>query len=120
MLTAIFNDLSVFSIIGYGLLAVGVIVTAFSSQRHLLLYTLAGMGYWLLIEVLQTNLVESFPLSNWNGYVIAMMISWVPLAAWGIYRSLSSTARQQKEQELAKAKYIEHTPVYKDYQPRFR
>lgn len=120
MLTAIFNDLSVLSIIGYGLLAAGVIVTAFSSQRHLLLYTLAGMGYWLFIEVLQTSLIENFTLSSWNGYVVAMMISWIPLAAWGIYRSLSSAQRQQKEQELANAKYIEHTPVYKNYQPRFR
>ncbi len=120
MLIAIFNNIGLASIIGYSLLAVGLVATALSSQRYLLLYTLAGMAYWALIEGLQSGLTHMFALSGWNGYVVAMLISWVPLAGWVIYRSISAPQRRKRAQEQAKAKYIEHTPVYKDYEPKYQ
>lgn len=116
MLMAIFSDMSMMAFLGYALLAVGVVATALSSQRYLLLYTLAGMGYWLLIEGMQAGLTSVFTLSEWNGYVIAMLISWIPLAGWVGYRTITAPQRRKR----ATAKYIEHTPVYKDYEPKYQ
>ncbi len=112
---------------GYGLLASLVVVLALSSYRWLLLYLFGGMAYWFTVELIQ-NILAGRPmlmeLSSWHRYIIAMGISWLPLAAWVLYRALryddvSQTVSQQRELEAAR--YIEHTPVYDDnYQPRFR
>lgn len=113
-------------LLGYGFLAGLVIALAVSSQRWLLLYLFGGMAYWLAVEVIQYTL-SSRPmfaeLSEWHSYVIAMGISWLPLAAWVLYRALryddlSQSVQQQRALEAAR--YIEHTPVYDDdYRPRF-
>ncbi|MGP4847842.1 AciT family ciprofloxacin tolerance protein, partial [Marinobacter sp. 1Y8] len=113
--------------LGYGLLASLVVVLALSSYRWLLLYLFGGMAYWFTVELIQ-NILAGRPmlmeLSSWHRYIIAMGISWLPLAAWVLYRALryddvSQTVSQQRELEAAR--YIEHTPVYDDnYQPRFR
>lgn len=132
---------------GYACLAVCVLLTALSRYRYLLWYTLAGMSYWLCIEVLQAGLVEVFNLSNWHGYIIALMASWLLMVSWLVYRhkyhpnsfpaqtehaqlsnqevfkpSLTKTGELDVNGNLmdAQSKYIEHTPVYKDYQPRFQ
>lgn len=114
------------ALLGYGLLAGLIVALALSSQRWLLLYLFGGMAYWLAVEAIQ-SLLYTRPmlseLSEWHSYVIAMGISWLPLASWVLYRALryedvSQTVQQQRE--LAAARYIEHTPVYDDdYQPRF-
>ena len=63
-------------------------------------------------------------LSEWHRYMIAMVINWLPLAGWVLYRALyyddvSQSVSQQRE--LQAARYVEHTPVYDDdYRPRFR
>ena len=113
-------------LLGYGFLAGLVIALAVSSQRWLLLYLFGGMAYWMAVEVIQYTL-SSRPmfaeLSEWHSYVIAMGISWLPLAAWVLYRALryddlSQSVQQQRALEAAR--YIEHTPVYDDdYRPRF-
>lgn len=137
---------------GYACLAVCVLLMALSRYRYLLWYTLAGMTYWLCIEVLQAGLVEVFDLSNWHGYIIALMTSWLLMVSWLVYRhkyhpnsfpeqatehtkltnqqafkhSLAQTAALNdsvldvNSNLDAQSKYIEHTPVYKDYQPRFQ
>lgn len=113
--------------LGYGFLAGLVVALAVSSHRWLLLYLFGGMAYWLAVEVIQNILsgrAMLMDLSEWHRYVIAMGISWLPLAGWVLYRALryddvSQTVSQQRELEAAH--YIEHTPVYDDdYQPRFR
>ncbi|WP_227686540.1 AciT family ciprofloxacin tolerance protein [Psychrobacter sp. NG27] len=112
--------------LGYGLLAGLVVALALSSQRWLLLYLFGGMAYWLAVEVVQNVLSGStmfFELSEWHRYVIAMGVSWLPLAGWVLYRALryddvSQSVQQQRALEAAR--YIEHTPVYDDdYKPRF-
>lgn len=114
------------ALLGYGLLAGLIVALALSSQRWLLLYLFGGMAYWLTVEAIQ-NMLSSRPmlseLSEWHSYIVAMGISWLPLASWVLYRALryedvSQSVRQQRE--LQAARYIEHTPVYDDdYQPRF-
>ena len=115
--------LSASELLGYGLLAIGIIATALSSQRYLLLYALAGMGYWLVVEGIQYVLTAALPLSSWHGYVAAMALSWLPLCAWVITRawrhdaiSLPSKSRRATAQQ----RYIEHTPVYDQYEPKFQ
>ena len=112
--------------LGYGFLAGLIVALALSSQRWLLLYLFGGMAYWLAVEVVQNVLSGSTmfsEMSEWHRYVIAMGVSWLPLAGWVLYRALryddvSQTVQYQRELEAAR--YIEHTPVYDDdYKPRF-
>lgn len=115
--------LSLSEILGYGLLAIGVVATALSSQRYLLLYALAGMVYWLVIEGMHSVLTDTLPLSSWHGYVAAMALSWLPICAWVIarawrYDAISLTSKQRRA--TAQNRYIEHTPVYDQYQPKFQ
>lgn len=112
--------------LGYGLLAGLVVALALSSQRWLLLYLFGGMAYWLTVEVVQNVLSGSTmfsELSEWHRYVIAMGVSWLPLAGWVLYRALrydDVSQSVQLQRELEAARYIEHTPVYDDdYKPRF-
>ena len=111
------------ALLGYGLLASFIIAIGISSQRWLLWYVLGGMVYWLSVEVLHSALVSSFGLSDWHSYVVALGISWLPLAGWVLYRALrydDVSRAVQQERELAAARYVEHSPIYDDnYQPRF-
>ncbi|HCH27758.1 MAG TPA: hypothetical protein DEV38_11410 [Psychrobacter sp.] len=131
MLMTVFSFIGIDSLSGtalfaYGLLAGLVLALAFSSQRWLLWYLFGGMAYWLAVEAVQSLLISRpalLALSEWHSYVIAMGISWLPLAGWVLYRAIryddvSQSVQQQRE--LQAARYIEHTPVYDDdYQPRF-
>ncbi|WP_256713690.1 AciT family ciprofloxacin tolerance protein [Psychrobacter sp. Rd 27.2] len=120
------DSLSGTALFAYGLLAGLVLALALSSQRWLLWYLFGGMAYWLAVEAVQSLLISRpalLALSEWHSYVIAMGISWLPLAGWVLYRAIryddvSQSVQQQRE--LQAARYIEHTPVYDDdYQPRF-
>ena len=82
-----------------------IVALALSSQRWLLWYLFGGMAYWLSVEVIQ-NILAGRPmlsaLSEWHSYVIAMGISWLPLAGWVLYRALryddvSQSVSQQRE-----------------------
>lgn len=112
------------AILGTGLLMGLLLALALSSQRWLLWYLFGGMAYWLAVEVIHSLLTYWLVLSEWHNYVVAMGISWLPLAVWVLYRALryedvSRTVHEQRE--LQAARYIEHTPVYDDdYQPRFQ
>lgn len=112
--------------LGYSLLAGMIVALALSSQRWLLLYLLGGMVYWLAVEMIQSILVGRpmlSALSEWHRYVIAMGISWLPLAGWVLYRALryeDVSHAVSRQRELEAARYVEHTPVYDDdYKPRF-
>lgn len=115
------------ALLGYSLLAGLILVLALSSQRWLLWYLFGGMAYWLAVEGIQSILAGRpmlSELSELHSYIIAMGISWLPLAGWVLYRALryedvSQSVQQQRKLEVAR--YIEHTPVYDDddYQPRF-
>lgn len=114
------------ALLGYSLLAGLILALALSSQRWLLWYLFGGMAYWLTVEAIQ-SIVAGRPmlseLSEWHSYIIAMCISWLPLAGWVLYRALryeDVSQSVQLQRQLQAARYIEHTPVYDDdYQPRF-
>lgn len=130
MLIATFSSVSISTIIGYGILTIGIVATALSSQRYLLMYALAGMLYWLVIEGIHNVLLFALPLSSWHGYVAAMALSWLPLFGWVIHRALAHSHITEELLSIKKlrpksapaaqhSQYIEHTPVYEHYQPRF-
>lgn len=131
MLLTIFSFIGVATwsstaLLGYGGLLSLIVALALSSQRWLLWYLFGGMAYWLVVEGIQ-SMLSSRPmlaeLSEWHSYIIAMGISWVPLAAWVLYRALryeDLSHAVQQQRALEAARYKEHTPVYDDdYQPRF-
>jgi len=112
--------------LGYGVLAVLIFALGLSSQRWLLGYLFGGMIYWFAVELIHHLLLKRFmlsELSEWHSYIIAMGISWLPLAGWVLYRALrydDLSQSVQLQRELEAARYVEHTPVYDDdYQPRF-
>ncbi len=111
------------ALLGYGILAILISVIALSSQRWLLWYVLGGVIYWLAVESIHSMLMSWTQLSDWNGYVAAMGISWLPLFAWVLYRAVrydDVSHNIQQQRELAASKYIEHSPIYDDdYTPRF-
>ncbi|MGP5645410.1 AciT family ciprofloxacin tolerance protein [Psychrobacter celer] len=85
------DSLSGTALFAYGLLAGLVLALAFSSQRWLLWYLFGGMAYWLAVEAVQSLLISRpalLALSEWHSYVIAMGISWLPLAGWVLYRAI--------------------------------
>ncbi len=117
------NAWSSSTLLGGVFLLVVIAVIALSSQRWLLWYILGSIIYFMSVEAIHNLLLNWFVLSDWHSYVAALAISWLPLAAWILYRALRyddvSQALQQ-ERALAAARYIEHTPIYDDnYQPRF-
>lgn len=110
------------ALLGYGLLATLIVAITLSSQRWLLWYVFGGIAYWLAIEVIHSGLMIWSSLSDWHGYVAAMGISWLPLFSWVLYRALRyDDVSQAMEQErvLAAERYVEHSPIYDDYKPRF-
>lgn len=107
---------------GIILLAVSAVI-AVSSQRWLLWYVVGGIAYFIAVEMTHNLILSWFAFSDWHSYVAALAISWLPLATWVLYRALrydDVSDALQREREQAKARYIEHTPIYDDhYQPRF-
>ena len=114
--------------LGYILLATGLVATLLSPYRYLLGYLFAGMAYWLAVDGIQSALLVMFSLNSWQGYIFALGITWLLLGVWFIYRlnkqavktSAGLTAAQDKALDKKYGdNYIEHTPIYKNYQPRF-
>lgn len=129
------------STLGYMLLSVGILATFISGRRYLLAYLIAGMGYWVGIEGLQSILVNTTSLSNGYGYLAAILLSLIAVGSYLGYRykkfvdaealatqktgAVSLSPRRTRVARAAKSrtprdKYIEHTPIYNNYKPRFR
>lgn len=127
------------STLGYMLLAVGIVATYLSGRRYLLGYLLGGMGYWVIIEGIQSILVNVTSMSSGYGYFTAILLS-LTLAGGYLgyrYKQFVATLETQKRgvepltkraatrkisanSQTSKEKYIEHTPIYNNYKPRFR
>ncbi|WP_227429063.1 AciT family ciprofloxacin tolerance protein [Psychrobacter sp. I-STPA6b] len=125
MNTAWLSTTSSWSILGYALLTIGILATLISSHRYLLGYLIAGMLYGLLVNQIHTFILYILPLDNWQAYVCALAITWIPLAIWSLYKisqtdvSNTSESSLDTQSSLESDSYIEHTPIYKKYQPRF-
>lgn len=130
------------STVGFMLLAVGILTTFLSGRRYLLGYLLGGMSYWIVIEGIQSIMVNTTSMSSGAGYLTAILLSVVTLGIYLTYRyrqfvatmeaeeagmataghratSVSTKARSAKVR-ISHDKYIEHTPIYNNYKPRFR
>lgn len=130
------------SILGFMLLAVGILTTFLSGRRYLLGYLLAGMSYWIVIEGIQSIMVNTTSMSSGFGYLTAVLLSVIMVGIYLTYRYQQFVANM-KAQDAAVAtvghratpvatrvrsakvrtphdKYIEHTPIYNNYKPRFR
>ncbi len=119
------------STLGYILVAVGLIATLLSSHRYLLVYLLAGMAYWLLVEGLQFVISHAIAISSWHSYLAALAITWfIPslflVYRYGMRRPSADTPTKprwstvwQRKSAADRDNYIEHTPIYNNYKPRF-
>ena len=129
------------STLGYMLLSVGIVATFLSGRRYLLGYLLGGMGYWVIIEGMQSIVVNVTSMSSGYGYLTAILLSLAVVGSYLGYRykqfvetldtqktGVESLGRRATSRSVvAKAKgriphekYIEHTPIYNNYKPRFR
>lgn len=109
-------------LLGWAIVVSLILVIAFSSQRWLLWYILGGVIYWLFVEAVYSVLTSFMTLSEWHNYVMAIAISWVPLFAWILYRALryeDVSYGLQQQRQTKSARYIEHSPIYDNYTPRF-
>lgn len=102
------SSLTNLQLISLVLLVIGTVGTLLTPYRYLVGFLVAGVLYWLGIEVLQSVVAYVSSASLLTTYVVAIAISLIPLCAWllateGEYRSKSF--RQSD-------KYIEHTPLY--------
>ena len=118
------SSLITWSTLGYTLLTIGIIATLLSSYRYLLGYLLAGMVYWLIVDGIQSALIYLFEINNWQSYIYSLAFTWILLGIGFIFRLNRRTATNSNTPSTAvknryTEKYIEHTPVYTDYQPRF-
>lgn len=127
------------STLGYMLLSVGIVATLLSGRRYLLGYLLSGMIYWIIIEGIQSIVVNSTSMSSGYGYLTAILLSLAVVGAYLGYRykqfvetldtqktGVESVGRRTTSRSVATKsrtpheKYIEHTPIYNNYKPRFR
>lgn len=110
------------ALFGVGILAGMMVALAASSQRWLLRYVIGAIGYGFIVELLHIAMMRWLALSDWHGYVAAIGVSWLPLFGWILYRALRfddvSTAMTH-ERKRAAARYVEHSPIYDEYTPRF-
>lgn len=122
------------SMFGYALLAIGIVVTFFSSRRYLLGYLLGGMSYYLVVEGVQSAITATTPINGGVSYIAAFVVTLFALGGFVVYRYNKAAAnkpvtpsgrfipllRNEKRLAAQREKYIEHTPIYKNYKPRFR
>ena len=122
------------SSVGFVLLAIGIIATFFSSRRYLLGYLIGGMSYYLVVEGVQSAISALTPASVGVSYALAFISTLLAMAALVVYRynkaaatkpvthanRLTPLLRGNKRLAAKRDKYIEHTPIYNNYKPRFR
>lgn len=96
--------------VGFGLIAVAVIAVFFSPYRRWLGFMLAGMISWGLLEVVRFGVQTMFEMSVAYSYLTALSLAMVTVTF------ILLREDKQTQKQLAKRRYIEHTPVYKDDQ----
>lgn len=124
-----FSSVISWSTLGLVLIAIGIFATLLSSHRYLLAYLLGGMGYWLVVEGIQSVVASTFTIDIWHSYVASLAITWFVPSLVLAYRysrtpTHSGGAKGMKLKRGSKPlahsdNYIEHTPIYNNYKPRF-
>ena len=89
-------------------LAIGVTGLLFSPYRRWLVFMLAGMGYFTVLEAIRLLSQHLWSVSSIEGYLIGVMCSLASLATW-----LTLTEEQRSSRRHAEkiARQIEHRPI---------
>ncbi len=78
----------------------------FSPYRRYGLFFAAGMGFWIIIEVLRISMQALFEVSVWTGYLMSVFLLLLGFVAL-LYRE-----DRKVQKRSAPPLCIEHTPVY--------
>lgn len=115
------------STLGAALFIIGIVATYFSSRRYLLGYLIGGMSYFLAVEGVKIVLTTATALPVIASYVIAFILTLFALFGFGYYLVKREEAGKpigplfgRNKHVRQREKYIEHTPIYNNYNPKFR
>ncbi|RYY80880.1 MAG: hypothetical protein EOO69_00230 [Moraxellaceae bacterium] len=95
------------TMIGGGLVALGMIIIFFSPYRRWLGFMLAGMLFWCFLEIIRAASQYLFSFTDFQGYMTGVGAALALLATW-----LAATNEQQPV--TGQQRCIEHTPVYEE------
>ena len=101
------------TIVGLSLVAAALIAVFFSPYRRWLSFMLAGMAFWGILETVRFSVQTVFELPVTYSYLSALTLAMI------VVTLLLLREDRRAERELAKRRYIEHTPVYEDYQQQY-
>ncbi len=94
--------------LGFGLIAIAMLVVFLSPYRRWLGFMLAGMSFWGVLELIRFSLQYLFDVPVTYGYLAALSLAMVVVTL--ILVREDRLARKVLENR----QYIEHTPVYDD------
>ena len=81
------SALSTGALFGCGVVSGFLLALTLSAQRWLW-WVVGAVLYWLSVDMLYQWLSIWLPLTNWECYVLAMGLCWLPFALWISYRIL--------------------------------
>ncbi len=81
------SALSTGALFGCGVVSGFLLALTLSAQRWLW-WVVGAILYWLSVDLLYQWLSSWLPLTNWECYVLAMGLCWLPFALWISYRIL--------------------------------
>lgn len=92
------------TMIGGGLVALGMIILFFSPYRRWLGFMLAGMLFWCFLEIIRLCSHYLFGFTDFQGYMTGAGMALALLATWLVATNEQPDTNPQR--------CIEHTPVY--------
>ena len=81
------SALSTSALFGCGVVSGFLLALVLSAQRWLW-WLVGAVLYWLSVDILHQWLSSWLPLTDWECYVLAMGLCWLPFALWISYRIL--------------------------------
>ena len=81
------STLSTSALFGCGVVS-GLLLAFILSVQRWLWWVVGAFLYWLSVDILQHWLSSWLPLTDWECYVLAMGLCWLPFALWISYRIL--------------------------------
>lgn len=99
---------------GITCVAISMVLVAFSRYRYWLIFMLAGVLFWSILELLRIVIQSITDLSMITGYICAAMLMFMTLTLM-----LFKYDQRQERLNHQKVKCIEHTPVHEDDQHQY-
>lgn len=94
------------ALVGCGILVLAIGLVLFSPYRRWLVFMLAGMSFWGVVELLRFAMQAIFDASLIASYTMALSFIFMVMTAVLMYDDRRIRRQQQK------VPCIEHTPVY--------